>query len=210
MSDTITNGLLDNAFDYDEFKEKVKSLYEDGRPTSGEDSDMPLLEFTNLNLNRMKRNEKTNKVKYEVEANLQKLSKKCYWLVLVEGWCGDVAENLPIIKKMADTTDNLELKLIFRDQNLGIMDQYLTNGGRSIPKLICLDQNNLEELGSWGPRPKPLQDYIEKMKAEKDPNQSKKDFVDTIHEGMHSWYAKDQSETLQEEFLYMIRHWQTV
>ncbi len=210
MSNKITKELIDKGYTYEEFKERVKNLYDEGKPTSGEDSDMPLLEFTNLNLNRMKRNEKTNKVKPEVEANLKQLSTPCYWLVLVEGWCGDVAENLPILNKMADVTANVELKLIFRDQNLDIMDRYLTNGGRSIPKLICLDKNSLKELGTWGPRPKPLQEYIEQMKAKKDPDQSKKDFVNAIHESMHSWYAKDKGETLQDEFLTLVKDWQTV
>ncbi len=204
MSQLINHELLNQAYSYEDFRARVKNLYDQGKPTSGENSEMPLLEFTALNLNRLDRNEKTNKVKDEVKDKLQNLPFKCYWLVLAEGWCGDVAENLPIIKKMAEITENVELKIIFRDQNLEIMDQYLTNGGRSIPKLICLEAESLKELGTWGPRPKPLQDYIVQMKESKDPDQPKKEWVNQIHEYMHKWYAKDRGETLQDELLSMM------
>ena len=60
------------------------------------------------------------------------------WLVLTEAWCGDAAQSLPIINKMAEVSDNITLRLILRDENLDVMDQFLQNGrSRSIPKLIC-------------------------------------------------------------------------
>lgn len=210
MSQLISQEHLHNAHTYESFRNEVSGLYEQGKPTSGEDSDMPLLEFTKLNINRMDRNEKSNKVKDEVAEKIQNLPFQVYWLVLAEGWCGDVAENLPIIKKMADTSDNVDLKVLYRDQNLDIMDQYLTNGGRSIPKLIAMKGGSLRELSTWGPRPQPLQEYVEEMKNNKDPNQPKKDFVNEIHEAMHKWYAKDRGQTLQDEFSPMVEEWHSV
>lgn len=199
MASTISRQLLDNAMSYEEFKQRVSDLYEEGRPTSGEDADAPLLEFTKLNINRMSRNEKSNKVNPDLASLLSNFPKNMYWLVLAEGWCGDVAESLPILYNLTKSHDHIQLGIIFRDQNLDIMDQYLTNGGRGIPKLIMLDNDNLEELGHWGPRPEPLQTYVEEKKQEQDQYETKMDWVNSIHEAMHKWYAKDKGQTLQEE-----------
>ena len=207
MNQVISKAIIDNAYTYEQFRNKVKELYDQGKPTSGEETNMPLLEFTRLNMKRMDRNERSNKLNEEVKDALQNFPKPIYWVVLAEGWCGDVAENLPVIHKMADATDKVDLRIILRDQNPEIMDRYLTNGGRSIPKLIALEQESLNELGTWGPRPKELQEFVEKKKAEKAPNQSKKEWVNNIHEVMHKWYAKDKGKTLQDEMLALIDEW---
>lgn len=208
MTHTISREALQNAYTYQEFRNLVKELYDQGRPTSGEDMDMPLLEFTKVNMKRMDRLEKTLEVKEEVKQALDALPSKIYWVVLAEGWCGDVAQNLPVIHQMAESSDNVTLKILLRDENLDVMDQYLTNGGRSIPKLICLDAQTLTELGTWGPRPKPLQDFVLKKKEEKPPEQPKKEWVEEIHEYMHKWYAEDNGQSLQDEFLGLIEDWQ--
>lgn len=167
MTNTIDQNLLDNALSYEGFKTRVEELYQQGRPTSGEDADAPLLEFTKLNLNRMARNEKSNKVGEELDALLAGYARPLYWLVLAEGWCGDVAECLPIIHKVASKHDHITLKVIFRDENPELMDQYLTNGGRSIPKLVMLDAKTLQEIGNWGPRPQELQAWVDERQQER-------------------------------------------
>ena len=53
---------------------------------------------------------------------------------------------------MAEVNSNINLQLVLRDENLELMDLFLTNGGRSIPKLIALDKD-LNILFTWGPRP---------------------------------------------------------
>lgn len=87
------------------------------------------------------------------------------------------------------------------------MDHYLTGSSKSIPKLICLGQDTLDELGTWGPRPKVLHDWVMDMKNKKDPGMSSKEWVDQIHEKMHKWYADDNSQTIQEEFLSLLKEW---
>jgi len=102
---------------------------------------------------------------------------------------------LPIIAKMADISSHISLKILLRDENLDIMDAFLTNGGRSIPKLICLDANTLELKWDWGPRPAPAQDLLRIHKTK--PDESHEDFVKQVQ----LWYAKDKSRTLQKELL---------
>ena len=79
------------------------------------------------------------------------------WMVLTEPWCGDSAYNLPIIAEAAALSDRVTLRILYRDENLDIMDQYLTDGGRSIPKLVAFDEDG-HELFTWGPRPAPMRE----------------------------------------------------
>lgn len=204
----ITPQHIEKAIGYEEFRKLVKDLYEEGRTTSGTPTgDIPILEFTKMNIQRMNRLDKTIDLKDNVKQELESIPQKWYWLTLVEGWCGDVAQNLPIISKMADHTANVELKLILRDQNLDVMDQYLTNGGQSIPKLICLRASDLQELGTWGPRPRPVQEMVMEIKRQKSQYTPKKQLVDEYHEKMHKWYAGDKGQTIQDEFAEKIKEW---
>lgn len=54
-------------------------------------------------------------------------------------------------------------RLVLRDSNLELMDAILTDGGRSIPKLIVLN-NDLEPLDFLGPRPAGLQQLMMQWK----------------------------------------------
>lgn len=86
------------------------------------------------------------------------------WMVLAEEWCGDAAFAMPIIAAAAGNSDHVELRILRRDDNLDLMDRYLTNGSRSIPKLVAFDMNG-EELFQWGPRPATLQALREDLVA---------------------------------------------
>ncbi len=210
MADVIKREYIEKAYSYEKFRKLIDDLLAEGKTTSGNDSDMPLAEFTKLNVQRMSRIDKKVTLNHELTEELKNLQDKWYWVVLAEGWCGDVSQNLPVIAKMAAGSDNIELKILLRDQNLEIMDHYLTDGGRSIPKLICLEQNTLNELGTWGPRPRILQEIIMEQKNKKDPGMPRKDWVDQIHEKMHKWYADDNSRTIQNEFIDLIKTWEQV
>ncbi|WP_397540119.1 thioredoxin family protein [Rummeliibacillus pycnus] len=90
--------------------------------------------------------------------------KKPHILAITEDWCGDAMMNNPIIRRIAEEAD-LEVRAVFRDQNLELIDQYLTNGGRSIPVYLFLnDEGNV--IGKWGPRAPQLQEYVLKKKSE--------------------------------------------
>ncbi|MEM8486686.1 MAG: thioredoxin family protein [Bacteroidota bacterium] len=86
------------------------------------------------------------------------------WLILTEDWCVDSAYALPIISKAAARNPHINLRILLRDDNLDIMDQHLTDGGRSIPKLIAFGAEGTE-LFQWGPRPDTLKQLRETWKA---------------------------------------------
>ncbi len=88
----------------------------------------------------------------ETVAAMASISRAQKWLVLTEDWCGDSAVLLPVAERIARDAEQVDLRILPRDEHLDLMDQYLTNGGRSIPKLIAMDAETGEELFTWGPR----------------------------------------------------------
>jgi len=51
-------------------------------------------------------------------------------LVLAEAWCGDVYRELPTVARIAEAT-GADLRIFLRDQNPDIMDEFLSNNGKS-------------------------------------------------------------------------------
>ncbi len=208
MDHPLSEKVIDEGLSYRKFRQRVEELYEQGLPTSGDpNSDIPLLGFTSLNIKRMDRLEKTFELNHVLQEKLLDLPELVYWVVLAEGWCGDVAQNLPAIAKMAGITQKIDLRILWRDEHPEIMDQYLTNGGRSIPKLIALREDGSEVLGTWGPRPEPVQKMILEFKEAQPEGKPKKEMVDELHRKMHTWYARDKSQTLQKEFITLVENW---
>lgn len=192
---------IKNAYSYREYKKMVIDYAENGG-TSGNEKSTEHIEATKINAQRMKRIDKTVEINEEIKGAAEKCNKKWIWIILVESWCGDGAQNIPVIAKIAEHSPNIELKLIFRDENLGIMDAYLTNGSRSMPKLIVVDSETKEEIGIWGPRPVKIQQMVKEYKAQF-PAVSHDEFV----KNLHLWYAKDKGEALQEDIGKLLCEW---
>jgi hypothetical protein len=204
MSETaeqlITPTIIEQAMSYGEYRTMIDNLLSEDK-TTGSNHSEGMVNYTKMNVHRMKRLDKQTTLKPELKDALESVDQKWIWLVLTEAWCGDAAQNIPVIAKMANQNENIDLKLILRNQHLDIMDQYLTNGGRSIPKLICLDAETLEEIGSWGPRPEEAQ--TKAMKWKEDSEISTKEWA----EKLHKWYADNGTEDIQEEFVELIKDW---
>lgn len=113
-------------------------------------------------------------------------------LVIAEDWCGDASNTVPIIAKLADQVPGLELRMIMRDQNPEVMDQYLTNGARSIPIVIALDES-FQEIGHWGPRPTELQAWVMANRGTVPKAE--------LYPQVRKWYARDHGETTVREVL---------
>ncbi|SDM13015.1 thioredoxin family protein [Sediminibacillus halophilus] len=85
-------------------------------------------------------------------------------IVLTEDWCGDAMMNVPILFHLAERSE-MDIRLLARDQNLELMDQYLTNGkARSIPIFIFIDGKG-QEVAKWGPRAPEVQQFIDESMA---------------------------------------------
>lgn len=180
-------------YSYPEFLQLCESLVAQGATTGADQSELKI-NFTKLNLQRMHRWDKTFVVD-EALGNRLTLARPQIWWLITEAWCGDSAQNLPGIAKMAAASGGaIELRIILRDENPEIMDRYLTNGGRSIPKLIAVDKNNGEEGFTWGPRPAAAQTLM--MAWKQDPQDKS---FDEFELELHTWYTRDKGHSLREE-----------
>ena len=192
----IIENSLQKAISYTGYRNLVRNLLTEGKSTGPEQS-KDLTNYSTLNDRRMKRLDKTIKISKDTIQEFKKVKQPQTWLVLTEGWCGDAAQNLPILNKIASGTANIDFKIVLRDENLDLMDLFLTNRGRSIPKLVALDKDN-NVLYLWGPRPtiatKMVSDYKEKNGA-LDP-QFKQD--------LQVWYNKDKGKSVQEDFVNLV------
>ena len=195
MINTIKQAL-ENSFSFADYRKKVTSLIAEGKSTGNTQSE-DLLKYSELNETRMNRLEKTIEVTPETKAKLQNLDKKYIWLVLSEGWCGDAAQIVPVIHKMAEATDKVELKIALRDDNDALMQHFLTNGGKAIPKLIVLDAETLDVIADWGPRPHGAKQLILDYKAAHG-------VVDeTAKIELQKWYLHDKGISIQNEIVEM-------
>ena len=150
-----------------------------------------------LNIHRMSRIDRSYEPGIDLIDEIDKITNKQLWMVITENWCGDSAQNLPYLAKIASLNKNIGFKIIFRDQNLDIMDNYLTNGTRSIPKLVAFGDDG-NELFQWGPRPNPAQELVSKLKAQ---GFEKKYFL----EKLHSWYARNKGAEIEKEILILLK-----
>jgi hypothetical protein len=113
-------------------------------------------------------------------------------LVIAEDWCGDASNTVPIIARFAANVPGFELRVIMRDRYPEVMDQYLTNGSRSIPIIIALD-DAYGEIGHWGPRPTELQAWVMANRGIMPKTE--------LYPQVRKWYARDRGETTIREVL---------
>lgn len=175
----------------------MQTLAKTGK-TSGDNKTLVLADFTLLNKRRMSRINKTIDLDAELIKVLDTFTVEQQWVVITEAWCGDSAQSLPLIGKMANYSEKINLKIVLRDENPELMDRYLTNGSKSIPKPVVFDGMD-NELFSWGPRPAPAQELLANWKSEP-AGRNWEDFETELH----TWYAKDKTKTIQQEFIQLL------
>lgn len=199
IQDIITETTILNALSYDEYRKLIDDLLRENKVTGNfMDNSDEILSYTKMNVARMRRGDKTSKINFELEQAIKKIDYKQIWLVITEGWCGDAAQLIPTIAKITELNDNIELKFILRDENPNIMNAYLTDGGKAIPKLIMLDAKTLNEINNWGPRPNVPQQMTVDFK-----NDDSLDYT-TYVETLHKWFANDKYQSIQNEILTLL------
>lgn len=201
----ITKEIISNAYNYTSYRELINQLVAENK-TSGEKQTPGRISFTALNVHRMNRLDKTTMLLPALQQKLNEITCNQTWLVLSEAWCGDSAQIVPVVEKIAMAShEKIELKILFRDENPLVMDCVLTNETRSVPKLIALDAETLQMLGTWGPRPAPAQQIMLHWKSNQDTIS-----WDDFEKELHTWYAHDKSQTMQAEFISIIEEWEKV
>ncbi|MES2417920.1 MAG: thioredoxin family protein [Bacteroidota bacterium] len=191
--------IFDNeALTYTGYRELVNQLLAQGK-TTGPDHAEELLHYTKMNVQRMNRVDKTVVLNDGLLGAIANIKGKYHFLVVSEGWCGDAAQIVPVIAKIASAApEKFELKLVLRDQHIPLIDAHLTNGGRAIPVLLILNENNELVMPKWGPRPAILQNLLADWRKEAI------DFT-LLAERLHGWYAKDKTQTTQTELTAVLK-----
>lgn len=191
---------IEKSMTFAEYIKLIDDLLMDGKTTGTIQSDA-MFNFGKLNRQRMHRLEKTVKLNDSLVEKAGNIERKMIWLIVTEGWCGDAAQNIPAIEKIAaGNPGKIETRYVLRDENLELMDSFLTDKARSIPKLIALDAETLETIGTWGPRPKAAMDYYHELK-----NQGLE--KSEIMEKLQRWYLQDKEKSLQSEFEVLLSEW---
>ncbi|HLQ71768.1 MAG TPA: thioredoxin family protein, partial [Bacillota bacterium] len=119
--------------------------------------------------------------------------KKLRVIALTEDWCGDAMLNIPILLRLAEKAD-MPVRMILRDSNLELMDQYLTNGtSRSIPIFIFINEDG-KEIATWGPRAGKIQQYTDQARKEL-PAKETGNYKVAFHEFVQSMSNKFRNDT---------------
>jgi hypothetical protein len=192
--------MFKRTFRYSEYQDLIAELVDKGL-TSGPEQSEKFTHFTKLNFQRLKRVFRTLQLSEKIVESVKNVRSEMLWVVIVESWCGDVPQNLPIMEAISQISDKIKLRIILRDENPEIMDQFLTNGTRSIPKLICFDPDTYDVAGTWGPRPVGAIELVKDLL--KDPEVT----ADMRKEAVQRWYLQNRGEQLQSELSALLVEW---
>ena len=188
MNNLDFKSFWNKGIGFEEYYKSVIHEIENGNPNSD------YYPYYELNLKRMERLNSKIKLTDNQNIRINELNDKFNLLIITEGWCGDAAQIIPVIQKMDEASENISTKMIFRDQNPELMDAFLTNGARSIPIIIGLDESLDNQIFSWGPRPQQGMDLLKNFKEEKF---TKEEF----QLNLQKFYNKDKGNSIIEEIL---------
>ncbi|QAA81318.1 thioredoxin family protein [Aequorivita sp. H23M31] len=183
---------IKKAMDYSQYNLLFKQLAEEGR-TTGEQT-QEKIDYTKLNFSRTKRLDKTAQIPEENVVDFKNITTKQTWLVISEPWCGDAAQTLPFLNRIAELSEKIELKIVLRDENPELMNQFLTNGSQSIPMVIMVD-GNMNVLQTFGPRSKAATKLVSDYKTEHG------QIDDAFKEMLQVWYNNDKGISIVNDIL---------
>ena len=199
MPDPLAAALA-AARPYPAYRRHLTALLGEGR-TTGPNPSEAYLEFARLNEARMDRLDRRPRLRDDLRALLGDLRRGYRLLALSEGWCGDAAQTLPVWQWVAEASPRVTLAVALRDEHPDLMDGYLTDGGRSIPKVLFLDAATDEVLADWGPRPLVAQAMSRAYRRRPEP----KPAYEEHQRELHRWYARDKTASTQAEILALLR-----
>ena len=188
---------LKKSLSYQDYRTLLSRLVEENA-TTGTNQSEALINYTALNDRRMKRWDKTVKISEADKITIKNATVNQTWIVLTESWCGDAAHVIPVINKVAELNTGINLQLVMRDENEQLMDLFLTNGGKSIPKLIQFDNTTKTVLNSYGPRP------TEATKLVNDFKKKNGTLTAEFKEDLQRWYNKDKGQNVINDLLELI------
>jgi hypothetical protein len=188
----------EQGISYGNYKDIIEIQAKEGIETVNEEIKQ-LAEYTRLNISRIHRNDKTLTLEDSVISSLKKSKKKVNILLISEGWCGDASQIVPVVNKLTESSENLEMRIVFRDEEEKLINHYLTNGGKAIPIVIFIEAETFKEIAHWGPRPKACMPFLNKYKTDPE-NYTHEDFA----KDLQNFYNKDKGQEISRELVSLI------
>ena len=185
----IIKKSIERSISYQDYRDLVNQLAKANSNTGLEKTE-DLANYTKLNDKRMKRWDKTIKVSEATQQRISNFNLNTSWLVIAESWCGDGAHVIPVLNKIAELNTNINLRLLLRDENPELMDAFLTNGNKAIPKVIIVDNETGNVLNTYGPRPSEAANYVKRFKAKYGM------LTPEFKEDLQHWYNKDKGQNV--------------
>jgi hypothetical protein len=192
----IVGKAWEKAITAEEYEHLMAGFAEKGLSSGAQQED--LIYYTKLNAQRSKRVRKQAVISNGMQQVLSSLPPQ-KWLVITETWCGDAASSVPIIFSYAAHAPQVELGVVFRDENTELIDLFLTNGGRSIPKLIGLDEHFTPTF-DWGPRPSGAQHLF--LEWKRNPGDMP---YQNFQVQLQKWYNEDKGKSLEKELMALLQ-----
>jgi len=193
----LNTSIINSVLTYNEFVNEFTRQISVSDINTLNDYDKSFYDYRKLNFQRSSRLEKTFIPTDETKQLFSEINQQQKWIVITESWCGDSAQNLPVIAKLAQLSGLIEFKIVLRDSNLEFMDLHLTNGGRAIPKLIVFDEND-NEIFQWGPRPVEAQNLFTRLKNDGMPKPD-------INKELHLWYGRNRGKEVEREIYELLK-----
>jgi hypothetical protein len=131
----------------------------------------------------------------EARARALAISTRRRLIAIVEDWCGDAVNTIPLVQRLVDVNPLLEMRVLRRDENDALMDAHLSATARAIPVLMILDDNG-NHYGWWGSRPSELQ-----LWRLREGNALPKE---DRYKATRTWYARDRGRTTMDEILRLL------
>jgi hypothetical protein len=189
MTDFFADRRPHNGLSYEDYRARWREE-KDESPDGKDPEERRRLHFLDYNWDRQAHVHEEYTPSDDLRDAVEGIDEPQLWMVLTEPWCGDSAFLLPVIAEAAQSNDAVTLRILLRDDNLDVMDQYLTDGSRSIPKLVAFSDDG-EELFTWGPRPEGArQRFAELKEAYDDKMEMVRELVAYYEEG--HWREADQ------------------
>jgi len=187
---------LEKGISYEYYLIRVKyqmdHLQSEGDPNA-------YVQYYSLGLTRMERWNKTFQLSDDQISRLEKITPNFQVLTISEGWCGDASQILPIVDIIFKQL-GVEHKIVFRDENLELMDEFLTHGARSIPIVIGVDKEG-NEIFRFGPRPVYGMELLKKNKENPEEYSTHQ-----FHKDLQIFYNQDKGKAIFNELFEKIQN----
>lgn len=198
--ENLIKQALDASLSYAEYRQLLRDLLAEGK-TTGPNQSATYIDAAVINQSRMDRLDRKSRFLPEMETAIAAIDRPLILLTITEGWCGDAAQIIPLVNHLAEAAPSVEHRLVLRSEHPELMDHFLTDGGRGIPKTLFLDAASHEVLADYGPRPAPAQAMAMDYKYQRGEYLE----YDAYNKALHTWYARDKTKTIQLELVELLR-----